>query len=52
MLHGCAVHVDRSYVVGGCNLIATEHGRCGPFFRYKKERREVGGEVEEKMYGL
>ena len=32
VLHGCVVHVDVHgevmHVVGGCNLIATEHGRC------------------------
>ena len=25
----CIVHVDVSYVVGGCNVVATEHGRYG-----------------------
>ena len=30
-ISGCVVHVDvheECYVVGGCNVVPTEHGRC------------------------
>ena len=36
---GCAVHVvymERRYAVGGCNFIATEHGRYGLVYGSKQ----------------